>query len=503
MGYTPAVNSFTRVFIIERRARGDRAPVYHSNLVAGAVEQAFGDTEKIEVPDPNRYGSFQEAGQLRGGEERPTTSLTGRFAADLQSELLRLAKLRCDYDLHIHFGACDNPKDFSVFTKAIVLEGATIGNVATDELGTLESGGQAAVNETGDISASVWYEVMPLKFTERAGSIVSNEVVDIVLADAIGCGECADESDGCQKVYAVTLTAPGSPSTPSDLLYSPDGGVNWYATDVDGLGANDADAVSIIGSYIVVFSNAAGGHHYLAKADMVSFVNGSLGDPTFSATITTGYVGGGEPNDAWSVGNYAFIVGDGGYVYGSDDATAGVTVLDAGSATTSNLNAVHAISEEEALAGGASGAVIYTLDGTSWTAVTTAPTAQTINAVWMKTDREFWVGTADGRLYYTTDRGESWSEKTFTGSGAGAVHDIVFASDSVMYVSHATAAPAGRILRSYNGGYSFTVMPEGVGSIPANDRLTALTACPYNVNLVIGAGLGDNGTDGIIMRGAS
>jgi photosystem II stability/assembly factor-like uncharacterized protein len=183
------------------------------------------------------------------------------------------------------------------------------------------------------------------------------------------------------------------------------------------------------------------------------------------------------------------------------DPTADVTVLDAGQATTQDLGAVHAMSTTQAVAGGAAGAVVYTLDGSAWTAVAAAPTAQTINAVWMRGTREFWVGTADGKLYYTTDQGASWTEKTFSGSGAGVVHDITFPTASVMFVSHATATPAGRLLRSYDAGYSLNVLPEGVGSLPANDRFSAITACGNDANMVIAVGLADDGTDGIVIRG--
>jgi len=501
MSYIPARNAYSRVFLIERRARGDRAPVYHSSLIAGAVEQSFGDIEKIEVPNPDKYGEFDEIGNIRGGEERATTSLSGRYAADLASELLRLAKIKCASDLQIHFGACQNPSDFNSFSKAIVLEDVLLTSVSTDELGTLESGDQAAVNESAEISARTWYEVLPLTFTERASAVVSNEIVDVALADVIGCGECEDESDGCQKIYAVSLTAPGSASTPSDLLYSNDGGVNWYATDVDGLGANDADAVAKVGNYVVVISNAAGGHHYLDVSELAGLVNGTA-DPAFSATITTGYNGSGAPNDIWSLGTTAFIVGDGGYIYKMTDPTAGVSTLDAGSATASNLGAVHAMSTTAAVAGGASGAVVYTTDGVSWASVAVAPSAQTINAVWMRSNREFWVGDAAGSLYYTTDQGASWTEKTFSGSGAGAVHDIAFPTASIMFVSHASATPAGRLLRSYDGGYSLNILPEGVGSLPANDRFTAIAVCGNDPNFVVAVGLADNASDGIIIRGA-
>ena len=501
MSFIPAKNAFSRVFLIERRARADRDPAYHSSLIAGTVEQSFGDLEKIEVPDPDAYGEFQEIGTIRGGEERATTSLTGRYAADLASTLLRLAKIKCASDIQIHFGACQNPNEFNQFSKAIILEDASLTSVSTDELGTLESGGQAAVNETAEISAKNWYEVLPLKFSERAGSLVANEVVDVIISDSVGCGECTNESDGCQRVFAITLTAHGSPGTPADLLYSPDAGVTWYATNIDPLTTgSDPTGVAKIGDYVTVVSNALESLYYVDVDDLAVLVSGS-GDPTFVA-VATGFVASSGPNDIWSVGSYAFIVGDLGYVYGTADPTAGVSVLDAGVATSENLNAVHALSSTWAVAGGANGAFIYTLDGASWTSVATAPASDGINAVWMRGEREFWAGTDAGQLFYTIDQGASWTEKTFSGSGTGVVHDFAFATDSVVYLSHATTGPAGRLLRSYNAGSSFRVLPEGVGSLAANDRLTALTVCKNDPNLLVAVGLSDLSADGIIIRGA-
>lgn len=62
--------------------------------------------------------------------------------------------------------------------------------------------------------------------------------------------------------------------------------------------------------------------------------------------------------------------------------------------------------------------------------------------------------------------------------------------------------PLGRILRTYDGGYSWNVLPEGSGSMPDNDRFNAIAACTADVNFVVGVGLGGNGTDGIIVVGA-
>lgn len=495
LDYTPAKNAYSRVFLIKRRARGDRAPSFQSCLIAGSVEQAFGDIERIECPDPEEYGSFIEVGTIRGAEERPTTSLTGRYASDIASELLQLAKIKCASDVQIHFGDCEDPSDFNNFSKAIVLEEAFLTNVSTDELGSLDSGGQAAINESADLAAASWYEVLPLKFSERAGSVVTTELVDVVFADKVGCGECEDEGDGCEKIYATTVTAAGSPGTPADCVYSLDNGVTWYAEDVDGLSTNDADAIAVVGDYVAIFSNAAEALYYLLKSDL----DGTGAEGTWTE-VTTGFVASSGPNDAWSVGTKAFIVGDGGYVYSTEDVTAGVTVLDAGVATASNLAAVHALSKTQAIAVGASGAVIYTYDGLTWSAAPSSPGAIALGTCWMKSKKEWWVGGASGSLYYTTDAGISWTQKAFSGSGAGTVHDIAFATNSVAYLSHATATPAGRILRSYDGGYSWIVLPEGSGSIPANDQVNALATCSNDPNIVIGVGLADDGSDGFVVK---
>jgi hypothetical protein len=496
--FTPAKNAFSRVFIIKRRARGDRQPEFQSCLAAGTVERSFGDIESIECPDPTEYGAFEEVGTIRGADERATTSLTGRYASDVVSELLELARIKCEADIHVHFGSCEDPSNFNDFSKAVVLENAFLTSVSVDELGTIESGGQAAVNESADISAKGWYEVLNMTFSERAGSIVTNEVVDIVICDKISCGDCEDESDGCDKIFAITLQAGGSPSTPADVVYSIDNGDTWYAHDIDTLSAvQDPTAIGCLGDYVVVTSNDAGSLSYALKSEF-----GVTGDPTFTE-ITTGFVG--APNDIWSIGRKAFIVGDSGYVYSTEDATAGVTVLDAGAATSYNLNAVHAASDQIAVAVGNGGSIVYTLNGTTWSAVSNPPVPSGagihFNCVWAKSAKEWWMGTNDGRLFYTVDQGVSFSEKTFTGSGTGEVHDIAFSTDSIAYLSHATTTPAGRILRSYNGGYSWIVLPEGTSSLPANDKVNALAACAADANFVAAGGLADDAADGYIVTG--
>lgn len=493
----PLQTGYTRVFIIAGRARGDHSPEYFSQLKMGGISQSFGDVTKIEIPDPNEYGKFIEADRIRGQVERASFSLIGRYASVVKSRLLTLSREGCPFDVQLHMGECTDPSAFNVFSKAIISEDAIITNHSTDELGALESGEGAAVNETGDISSKDYYEVLPLSFVQRGGSVITNQVNGVVVFDTASCGSCQTESNGCQKIFAVTNAAGGSPGTPPDVVYSLDGGATILAHDVDTLSSSeDASSVAGVGDYVVVISQDAASLNY---ADVQDFLDGI--DPVFTE-VTTGFVGGGEPIHIWSVGRKAFIVGAGGYVYFTDDPTSGVDVLEAGSATTSQLNFVHAIDEENAVAVGNDGVVIFTKDKDSWDVATAYPVGIGVHltSVFMKNENEWWVTASNGTMYYTLNAGKSWTAKTLPGTTPSKMSFVGFSSDSVAYASGIVSS-RGRIYRSFDGGNSWVVTPEGTGSIPAADEFISLALCTMDVNFVVGGGLGDDASDGIIVVG--
>jgi len=67
----PLQTGFTRVFLIEGRARADRQPSYESTMKMAGVEQGFGDVTSIYSPHPRKYDSFEIIGTVRGEAERP------------------------------------------------------------------------------------------------------------------------------------------------------------------------------------------------------------------------------------------------------------------------------------------------------------------------------------------------------------------------------------------------------------------------------------------------
>jgi photosystem II stability/assembly factor-like uncharacterized protein len=248
---------------------------------------------------------------------------------------------------------------------------------------------------------------------------------------------------------------------------------------------------------LVVISNASASLHYVDLDDLNDYE-----DPAFTE-VATGFVASGEPNDIYSVGSIAFIVGDGGYIYKLEDAASGVSVLDAGSATTEHLRRVHAMDIETVVAVGDNGAVVYSTNGSDFSAASANPVGfgTHLYAVVCVSSTVWVVGGDNGNIYYTLNGGNTWTAGSFPGSGSGVVRDIMMATDSVWYMAHDTSAPLGRILRSYNAGKTWKVMPE-TGTLTANDRINRVAPCEFDANFVVGVGLADDASDGYITLGS-
>lgn len=489
---------FSRVFTIENRAGPANVPVYQGQARAMGPSWALGDRTPIREPDPNRYNSFRIITAIKGEKGLPTMSLEVRYQYTL-SDFLALGIRACPFDTQVHMGKCQDPRDFNGgWDKILVLEAADMSNWSTGELGALEQGEDAVINETVDMNSLDMYEIKQLALQEFGATEVVGEVVAVSICDSVTCGECGIPSTGCQTVFAITITQVGSPGLPAELIYSEDGWTTLGQTTVTTLAVSeDPVDMACVGTRLVVISNDSDSLHHALLANIL------LGTETW-VEVSTGFVAAGSPNAIFSLGSaFTWIVGDGGYVYFSSDVTASVTVQDAGVTTTEILNDIHGFDEENLVAVGANNAVILTRNGgTTWTSITGPNVGVVLNTVYMRGEDEWMIGDAGGQLWYTRDAGVTWTEKTFPGSGAGSVRHITFATPTVGYLSHDIASPAGRVLRSVDGGNSWYVLPEGQGAIPTNDRINMVAACGEDVNIFYSGGLAGNGTDGILVKGA-
>lgn len=472
-------------------------PVYQGRARPMSPSWDLGDRTPVREPDPDRYGAFKIVDTIKGEKGLPSMAIEARYMHTI-SEFLRMSRQGCPLDVQVHFGKCGDPRAFNTgFDKVVVLENADISNYSASELGALEQGEDALVLETLELNAVDYYEIGPLSLSEFAATQIVQEIIDVAICDSVQCGDCGVPSSGCEHVFALTLSAGGSPGLAAEVIYSSDGLVTIGETNVSTLAANeDPSAMACVGIYLVVVSNASDSLHYAPLADILA------GTETWTE-VATGIEAAGSPNDIFSLDSgHTWICGDSGYVYFSDDITAGVTVQDAGIATTEVLNAIHGMDEDNVVAVGVNNAVIVTTNGgEGWVSVTGPAVGVILNTIWMRTAREWFIGDANGQLWYTRDAGVTWTEKTFSGSSTGQVRDIVFATPTVGYMAHDIVGPAGRILRTIDGGNSWYVLPEGAGAIPANDFIGALASVAECPNVVYGGGLADDGSDGFLVKG--
>jgi photosystem II stability/assembly factor-like uncharacterized protein len=490
------LSSNSRVWLIEGGASPANAAVYKGRARVSGITYNLGTPTAIRQPSSRQYGQFVTVGTVRGAPELPTSTIESRLDPETISELLLLANKQCEFDLQVHFGTCEDPSDFAGgWVTSRIFESVSPSTFGSSDLGTFDEGGNNPIVESLEVAAQRIYDIKKLRATEIAGTAISVEAVDIIIADSITCGNCGRTSDGCQIAFILTGSLAGSPGVGAGLLYTQDGGSTWAGTTITTL-TGAPNRMAAVGSNLVVVSNAGGNHHYANINDILDGVE------TWSA-VTAGYDAGGPPNAIVSVSPSAtFIAGNGGRVYLATDPTSGVTEVADGSATAQNLTDIAALDRNNAVAVGASNAILVTTNGgTTWGLVVGPTPGVALNTVVMRSTTEWMVGTAGGELWYTRSAGATWTEKGFPGSGAGVVRHIKFASKNVGYMAHDTAAPLGRMLRTIDGGNTWAVMPEQAGlSIPDNDRINRVAPCIDDVNVVFGAGLGGNATDGFAVK---
>lgn len=494
------VSDFSRLWLIENRAGPANPPTYMGLARAGQPSWPAGGVTVIRNPSPTQYGGFVVAGKVIGEDGNPELPVMMRYLSDVRSTLLRLRRSGCDHDLQVHMGTCQSPTDFDRgWDKILILEGARPTDWGLDgDIGALDTGDRAVVNEEVPFTGLDLLEIVRITFSELGAATVIQEINDVSVCDQVTCGLCGLSSDGCQIVFALQDATPGSPGLPPRIHATKDGGGTLITRTITSHAANvDANAIACVGTNLVVVSAGSGeGIHYATIADILNSIEAWT-------KVQTGLVlPSGAPHDLFSLGaSQTWIVGAGGYIYKSSDITSGVTVQSAGSATVQQLNAIHGSDSQNLVAVGQSNAVVRTTNGgVTWSLVVGPSVGVNLNTVWVRGKDEWFVGNAAGNLYYTRDGGTTWTLKAFPGSAAGVVRDIAFSNPTVGYLAHDTAAGAGRILRTVNGGQSWYVAPEGTGNIPTNQRVNALSPCA-DANVIYGGGLG-TGTDGFLVKGA-
>lgn len=470
--------------------------------IEGVSKPESGGVDPIWVHDPRRPGQFKLVGRTRTAPDLYQSNLV--FLEKHGVLPRHLANVGCltVYELA---GKCKDLSDLVHGWSDFVIVYAD-GEVTDKDLGDRSAWGDSDTQHEDTLTVR-WADILiaaGLGFGTKASAEVEREVIDIVYGSAANCSSCDTPENYTNNIYAVTKSSgAGSPGTPAEVVYSGDGGLTWSQMNITGLGGTtDPSAIEIAGQYLVVLVPAEDAYYY-------SSINSLTGAPSSTWTkVSTGFVAAGTPNDMFAVSAAeVYFVGDIGYIYRSTDITSGVAVLDAGNATTADLQRIHGY-EDTLVAVGESGAIVKSTNrGETWATVTLSPTSATVRAIAVNTDTIFWIGTSGGKVYYSENGGETWVEKTF--SGLTVIDDIVFANNNVGYVAGRTATPAARLYSTFDaGGNWINDSPRFVTTYPTFNGSNRV-AIPRDAdsttasNNVAVAGLAANGTDGIILIGTA
>jgi photosystem II stability/assembly factor-like uncharacterized protein len=481
-----------RVFLQPYGPHPDKCFEYQGCAKVEGAEEPLGDITELQCPDPSAYDEFEVVDEIRGAGGPVTTTMVARFGM-----VNPILELRCPFDLAVNFGKCKDPSDFNGgWEKGIYFNRARLTTRSLSELSALTEEDRAEILITGAISARKLYQVDPIAFSEYAKTLITGEVVAVVICDTPSCGECDVISGGCQKVYAVcSPKSLASPGLPSEVVYTLDGGATFAEVDITTLGAAEAPTdAACIGGMLVVISADSDSLHYAYLTDIGTWVE-----------VGTGFVLAGKPNAIWSVdARHTWIVGDDGYIYFAEDPTAGVVVQDAGiAAAGEDLNDVHFLDTLRGIAVGDNNTVVFTTNGgVTWAAIALGPhPAAILLACRMLTEKIWFVGDDAGGLWYTVDGGTTWTQKMLPVANPFAIHDIVFFEAGFGWLSIEDDSTAGHILRTRDGGCTWYELPESrVGSLPANDRINMIAPCDQNT--IWAGGLADDGADGILVLGS-
>jgi photosystem II stability/assembly factor-like uncharacterized protein len=281
-----------------------------------------------------------------------------------------------------------------------------------------------------------------------------------------------------------------------NVSYTSNKGALWTASATDPFG---------VGLHIIAargfFVTATGVRYLVAKLfiggaqGLVAFTddNGTTWTPINIGGVAAGHGAAGSES-LCVVNQYQILLGSAaGFIYRSTDSGATWTVVESGAIMVNQWKSIFMENAMSGMAGGSADEIAVTNDGgLSWSAATATGGGSAINSLW-KSGEFWWAATANGRLYYSSNNGVTWTRRQgFTGDGIGAITDMQWANSMVGWITHNTAAPIGYVRRTLNGGYSWEDLPY-----KTNTGLNGLHVVDHNQAWAVGE---VTGTTAVIQR---
>lgn len=433
---------------------------YFGRMQLDGVTQPQSDPDPVYNPSTTQRDKWDIVDRVQHAQELGSSDFTQRADRAMNDEWWEMKRRRCLFNMVLVMGRCQNPSDPTQWDAKLAIVGDLVsGDFGLDgTLNALNGGDNAEVNVKGTLSFTDFYPIYPLKFSPKADATITTELIDGLYFDSISCGDCGPVSDGRAKSYYLAAAATASPGLSGQIIYSLDDDNTYTAMDINTLAGLSANRMAVVGSKLVVVSQANNAQHVIDLTDL------NAGIPNWGR-VATGYVATKGPRAIWSK-NAAetWIAAAGGYIYFTADPTSSVSPVTDGSATTQDLNDIHGKGKTIVAVGG-SNAVLVSIDGGLGFTLITGPTPGiALNRVWVNDTYVWWVGTANGKLFYSLDQGATWNEKVV--GAFNAVNAITFVDSLVGYlVVQSSNGP--QVYRTTDGGFSWQNKAPSLSGLPS------------------------------------
>lgn len=464
-------------------------------FIDGVSNPVQGDISPIRVPHPRIRNAFKLVGRSFAAADLPGATLN--ILEKRKAIPRQLMNGPCEFNFYEYAGMCADLSDQLAGWDDYVLvySGASVNSADLGARSSRESDDPLTAQLALTLNAI--YPVGRLAFGEQAAATVATPTKDAVYGNSLRCSVCGPNNDGTRWIYTISDGVVAT--TKPNLVYSVDGGVTWSSILISSTANGDMPAsIRVMGNILFVTVIAAS----ISEIHWTT-VNPITGVPSTSFTkVTTGFVAAKQTSDAFVVNaSDVWFTGKGGYLYRSSDVSAGVTAIIPG---TLDFLRIHGDGDQILLAVGGTGHCYKSVNGgLTWAATTTSPEAANLTAVCVLDEFRFWVGSTTGKLYYTLDGGETWTQHTGAAVGATAITDIIAPTNEVLHVA-ATVGGAGKIYTSWNGGNTWTALAPRISGLAASTVMNRLAA-PYTDNPAVDAnnlvGAATNSTDGGIHLG--
>lgn len=478
-----------RVFVQGNGVAPSNPYDYVGCLSLAGLKHTLGDLTPVYCPSPvqpNRWDIVEEVEATPG---LPSTDFTQHADKLLRDFWWGIRRKGCRFHAQALIIDCGRPDNFNDWLAKILMRENKLTSFNGAEMNPLAGDGNAAFDLTGTLMMEEFDVIYPIVWQEVAETVLVSEAIDGFYYDVVSCGECGPLSDGCQKAYVLTAASGGSPGLSSQILRTSDGWRTSSKVDIPALGGNNGKRIAAVGRDMLVLQDLALKHviNTLANVDADS-TSGWV-------SVTSGYVQPGRciyvksPSEVW-------IGGAGGYIYFTPNPRSSVSVISDGSITTQAFNDVDGKGNTVVFVGNSNAVVVSENAGESFTLLTGPKVGVNINAVSVITRKLWWIGYADGSLYYTTNGGTTWTLVSID-SVITIVNDIKFVNDVIGYLVVETSG-APRVYRTTDGGYTWTYDSShpNIKNLPTAVRYNFVAPCGWNT--VMAGGREAVGGDGLL-----